>query len=236
MTTAAIQRPKGPAHVKRADIRYLALEGGGGKGFAYLGALQILENFQGDNVLSRVEGIAGTSAGAITALMLALGLTTADIEEQIDKTDFNAFYDPPRPRLIPTPALSKGAGYTRRDDSASEKLMLAASLDPQTVVNWIAEQRQGNNFLDAFQALVFGGIVNLALWLSKQKPPVGLIAGFLNAYLAYLRRDMGLFSGAAARNYLDMLIANAAVKRKGGKAADYINMPFVRFHSIFDGN
>lgn len=240
MTTAAIQKPKGPQRLKRADIRYLALEGGGGKGFAYLGALQVLENFQGDNVLSRLEGVAGTSAGAITALMLALGLTTREIEEQIDQTDFNLFYDRPQPRLIPQPALTKDGGYARREDSATEKLMLGATLDTVTILTWLSQARQGNNFLDLYQSILSAGLVNLvllrgdlALLLAKQKPPVGVIAGFLNAYLAYLGRDMGFFSGAAARTYFDTLIATTAARRKGGKPADYINMPFVRFQSIF---
>ena len=50
-------------HLKEQDIAYLALEGGGGKGFAYLGALELLDDH---GVLDQLEGVAGTSAGAIS--------------------------------------------------------------------------------------------------------------------------------------------------------------------------
>jgi len=75
------------------SIEYLVFEGGGGKGNAYLGAIQALQEV---NVLPlhkhelneklQVKGVAGASAGAITALMVALGLTSDDIEFESTKT------------------------------------------------------------------------------------------------------------------------------------------------------
>ncbi|SRR6266568_3971257 len=65
-----------PKKLKADDIRYLALEGGGGKGFAYLGAIDILEKVKGADgrsIMARVDGFAGASAGAITALLLSIG-------------------------------------------------------------------------------------------------------------------------------------------------------------------
>ena len=37
MTSAAVLKQSGPRHLLADDISYIALEGGGGKGFAYLG-------------------------------------------------------------------------------------------------------------------------------------------------------------------------------------------------------
>jgi len=70
VTSAAVLKQSGPRHLLADDISYIALEGGGGKGFAYLGALQILEKL---NVFDHAIGYAGASAGAITSLMLSLG-------------------------------------------------------------------------------------------------------------------------------------------------------------------
>lgn len=59
----------------------LVLEGGGVKGFAYVGAMEILDSL---NILSSIERVGGTSAGAIQATMLAVGYTPAEIVREID--------------------------------------------------------------------------------------------------------------------------------------------------------
>jgi predicted acylesterase/phospholipase RssA len=96
-----------------SDIQFLALEGGGGKGAAYLGAIQFLEtkgvlpiklNSQGTN---QIKGISGASAGAITALFLAVGYTSPEIEQILDgkkmpwggSYDFRKFLDNPYPSV-----------------------------------------------------------------------------------------------------------------------------------------
>ncbi len=48
----------------------LALEGGGVRGLAYSGALEVLEN---KGILKNIERVAGSSAGAIAGLMISLG-------------------------------------------------------------------------------------------------------------------------------------------------------------------
>jgi len=86
------------------DIEYLALEGGGGKGFAYLGAIDILEKIKGKDgrsVMDRVKGFAGASAGAITAFLLSIGYDFKSLSAFLKDTDFDSFYDPPKPRIRP---------------------------------------------------------------------------------------------------------------------------------------
>ena len=79
------------------NIKYLAIQGAGGKGAAYLGALtaiehlKILETTDGKNEkkevqkFKRLKGISGTSAGTITALMLSLGYTARETNEMVIK-------------------------------------------------------------------------------------------------------------------------------------------------------
>ena len=56
----------------------LVFEGGGVKGIAYAGALKVLED---KNILSQVDRVAGTSAGAITAALVAMKYDADQIDE-----------------------------------------------------------------------------------------------------------------------------------------------------------
>ena len=71
-------------------IKNLVFEGGGVKGIAYGGALIALEQ---KGILDNVTRVAGTSAGAITAVLLACGYTAVELSEIVAETDFNKFKD-----------------------------------------------------------------------------------------------------------------------------------------------
>ncbi len=99
-------------------VENLVFEGGGGKGVAYLGAVQALECLGlvpikiDDNVVSgdvlpyskselsngnKIQRIAGSSAGAITAFMLSMGCKGEDIaKELLNSQQFLEFFDLPR--------------------------------------------------------------------------------------------------------------------------------------------
>ncbi len=68
----------------------LVFEGGGVKGIAYGGALSRLEEL---GILSDIKRVAGTSAGAITATLLALGYDSSSISSIIADTNFKKFED-----------------------------------------------------------------------------------------------------------------------------------------------
>lgn len=68
----------------------LVFEGGGVKGVAYAGALQALEEA---GIISRLTGVAGTSAGAITAALVAAGYTAAELASTMLALDFTRFED-----------------------------------------------------------------------------------------------------------------------------------------------
>ena len=72
------------------NFKNLVFEGGGVKGIAYGGALKIIDSM---NILSGIERVAGTSAGAITACLLAVGYSADDVSKIVASTDFNSFKD-----------------------------------------------------------------------------------------------------------------------------------------------
>lgn len=71
-------------------IKNLVFQGGGVKGSAYAGAVKVLAE---EGMLGGVERIAGTSAGAITACMLACGAGSEGLTRSVRDTDFGSFLD-----------------------------------------------------------------------------------------------------------------------------------------------
>lgn len=212
--------PSKPQPLAPDDVRYVVLEGGGGKGFAYVGAVQVLERL---GILSNVQGFGGASAGAITALMLSMNMGSKDIEGFLDKTDFDAFFDPPLPRLQPY----TGPGSVPVEDTAAEHAFLnqptllsfaalfegdAAAVGGARLFAQVLE-----TLLPALGSLQFIGQVftkevatqlvsALRLILETQAPVGPILWAGGRHYLAYLPRDMGLFSGDFARRTFNDLV------------------------------
>jgi NTE family protein len=70
--------------------RNLVFEGGGVKGLAYAGALEVLDEA---GISSQIERVGGASAGAITATMVGLGYTGAEVRHILMNMDFSKFED-----------------------------------------------------------------------------------------------------------------------------------------------
>lgn len=90
---AALERGTGLECVARdPDFRptNLVFQGGGVKGIAYVGALRIVDDLE---ILPGVENVAGTSAGAITATLVALRYEPKEIEKMIFALNFTRFED-----------------------------------------------------------------------------------------------------------------------------------------------
>jgi NTE family protein len=68
----------------------LVFEGGGVKGVAYVGALQALDE---RGILPGVRAVAGTSAGAITAALVAIGTPWEELQQTLLHLDFTVFDD-----------------------------------------------------------------------------------------------------------------------------------------------
>lgn len=71
-------------------IENLCFQGGGVRGAAYAGAMQILHE---RGMLSGVRRVAGTSAGAITAALMACGCGAQGLTDAITSTNFGSFLD-----------------------------------------------------------------------------------------------------------------------------------------------
>ena len=68
----------------------LVFEGAGIRGIAYSGALRQLEKA---GIINNIKKVGGTSAGAITALMVSLGYNSKEIYDIISETKFEKFND-----------------------------------------------------------------------------------------------------------------------------------------------
>ena len=94
------------------QFRNLVFEGGGVKGIAYIGAMQILEH---RSVLEKIQRVGGTSAGAINALLFSLGYTIAEQRDILSETDFRDFMDDSFGIIRDIRRLAKKFGYHRGD-------------------------------------------------------------------------------------------------------------------------
>lgn len=72
-------------------IENLVFEGGGTKGSAFAGGINVMDEL---GLFAKVQRVAGTSAGSITATLLACGAGSAGLTESVYHTDFREFiYD-----------------------------------------------------------------------------------------------------------------------------------------------
>ena len=71
-------------------FKNLVFEGGGVKGIAYVGALEVLEK---EGILKDIKRVAGTSAGAMVAVLVGLGYTAEELKETLWKISFRRFLD-----------------------------------------------------------------------------------------------------------------------------------------------
>ena len=72
------------------SYRNLALEGGGIRGLAYPGAIKVLEQ---KGIMKNIEKVAGTSAGAITALMVCLDYSSYEMDSVFRSLKIQQFND-----------------------------------------------------------------------------------------------------------------------------------------------
>ena len=87
-----LQEMKEPARTDDVPVQNLAIKGGGPKGIAYIGALEVLEE---KGLLNGVKRVSGASAGAITAALLSVGYTPKEIKGFLKEKDAQG-----RPRTL----------------------------------------------------------------------------------------------------------------------------------------
>jgi NTE family protein len=93
-------------------FKNLVFEGGGVKGIAYVGALEVLEE---KGILPGITRVGGTSAGAISALLVGLNFSPKEIREILWNLDFNNFLDSSWGIIRNTNNLIKKYGWYKGD-------------------------------------------------------------------------------------------------------------------------
>jgi NTE family protein len=74
----------------KKNYKNLALSGGGIWGISYAGAFEELETL---GILQQIRCVAGTSAGSMAGLLLALGYNSSEISQRIRGADYARFQD-----------------------------------------------------------------------------------------------------------------------------------------------
>lgn len=72
--------------MQQFPFKNLVFKGGGAKGVAYLGAVDVLDE---QGILPHVRGVAGSSAGAITAAVLSFSTSARQVKAIVDTLDFS---------------------------------------------------------------------------------------------------------------------------------------------------
>ncbi|NGX52452.1 MAG: Photosystem I assembly protein Ycf3 [Candidatus Anoxychlamydiales bacterium] len=86
------RQTRAPQRTLQCMPENLIFKGGGPKGIAYAGVLQALES---RSLLKSVKRVAGTSAGAITAVLIALGYSPQEVKKLLFETNLMTFLDHP---------------------------------------------------------------------------------------------------------------------------------------------
>ncbi|MEO1489322.1 MAG: patatin-like phospholipase family protein, partial [Pseudomonadota bacterium] len=213
----------GIERVAQGNVQYLCFEGGGGKGIIFLGAVKELER-RGVLTYDRyrlapngqIRGIAGSSAGALTAVLLSCGYNARYLQRLVLGTsgnsytpafNFNRFFDLPTSSMPdPTPA------GCRNSSRAWAWRGVGAALSSALPSAWILASR-----------------VNAA---SDAKMKIG---AYPTQYMLNLIRQWGTFSGCASHNLFNELIARQAARRAGrsNKHAEYRNLTFAQHYRLF---
>jgi predicted acylesterase/phospholipase RssA len=178
-------------------ITYLALEGGGGKGVTYLGAMKALRELKvlpiRHGCENQLKGISGASAGAITALMLTLGFSDDDVQKELSNPRvFEDFFEcPPRPGVSRLVDRSSRAGIRIRGrESISYKVEAALDAGAMLLTNWLAYNE-----------------------VEIENPILKRLAKHPSEYAQCLLLDQGLFSGLQPRSYFADVIQRGLGRR-----------------------
>jgi NTE family protein len=118
----------GPA---MAQYKNLVFEGGGIRGISYAGAIKALEE---SGKLQHIERTAGSSVGALAALMVSLGYTAGEIDSLMRSLKLQSFNDGRYFFIGGQHRLRKRFGWYRGDrfEKWVERLVTAKTGDPYT--------------------------------------------------------------------------------------------------------
>lgn len=122
----------------------LVLEGGGIRGIAHSGALELLDSL---GKLDSIEKIAGTSSGAMNGLLYAIGYSPTEIQLAIGATQFQKFNQVGFPFIGGLVRMRNKYGYysTKRIEQTFETLLKNKGLDPNLTFNQLHKLKLANS-------------------------------------------------------------------------------------------
>lgn len=95
-----------------SQFRNLIFEGGGVKGIAYVGAMEVLQK---RGIFKNIKRVGGTSAGAINAVLLACGYSNAEQKNILLELEFKKFLDDDLGVIRDTKRLLNEFGWHKGD-------------------------------------------------------------------------------------------------------------------------
>jgi predicted acylesterase/phospholipase RssA len=220
--------------ISKNNVQYLSLEGGGGAGNAYMGALKALYDlnilqYDPDFTQSNIKGFAGASAGAITSVLLACGYTPHELEAIMKLVDFEDFFDLGDIGEIPfkggftnknliqinEPVLLKVIRYVIQR-LLDPSIVLVLLNDPKTILELYRELKDPSAVITVFSLLI--GFVDDAKDLPVKVKQ--LLISNRDKVALTIYNDWGIFLGKKPRIFIQTLI-NYAKGRV--KILDYSN-------------
>lgn len=127
----------------------LVFEGGGVKGIAYLGALQVLEQ---RGILPSIKRVGGASAGAIMCVLCGLNYSMDEMETVLKSLDFKKFLDDSWGVIRDSDRLLKEYGWYKGDFFRSwiSQLIKAKTGNGESTFEDVAKAAEKNGFRDMY--------------------------------------------------------------------------------------
>jgi len=216
--------------LRPGDVRSLALKGGGGKAWAFLGVLTafthqkvrppLMVKFRDSYRLNfeRIQGVAGTSGGGLIGSLAAVGFTLKDLFRMVtsDRDSLKKFFDPAyygRSRSYLPIATRKGTNPTVSRQKASPDGSIGD--DQETLRSGIHYKVTGNEELPVSLGpfdLYTSGAKHWFIGEDELKKLAPTYEKHFNGHVKNLLRDGGLSSGLWARHYAGERISEALGK------------------------
>ncbi len=194
---------------KRTSWENLVFEGGGVKGLAFVSALRTLEE-EKIICLEEIKRVGGTSAGAITALLVGLGFSFDEIEHLCNIKTLQG---------CDLPQIK----FTQLLDGPHGSAILAAKNK-----DWSQEEKLYGELTAGF----FSGIKTAVKGTVKVMVHAKALKNDYYPVYQYLKNNLGLCSGDTLYNLVDMLIRKQYAAKIGKKIED-IDQP-VTFQQLKD--
>lgn len=154
---------------KKNLYRNLVFKGGGVRGVAYMGALELLEEYR---IVENIDRVAGTSAGAIAATLLSFRHTIPETKALFNSLDFTKVpQGTTKTRRIKLPRFAEEESYLR---FITKYGWYSSDYFYKWLESVIADQCDGDGraTFKKFQELGFRDLYIVASNISRQRPEI----------------------------------------------------------------